>query len=178
MKVKVKKLFGDVVLPTYATKGSAGFDLQVDNFKQLWDSQSKNQHKANKTEEDFVDVKSVMLNPHSRLLVGTGIAVAIPEHFEMQIRPRSGNALKKGLTVINAPGTIDSDYRLEVGVILINTSEFDVEVSIGDKVAQGVVTGYCKVVWQETDKLDETTRKGGYGSTDYNVSDNPIDPSL
>lgn len=161
MNVELVKLFPDVEIPEYATEGSAGFDLKAHSFKAYYNSRSVDQQNASK-----VVGTTVLIAPHSRLLCGTGLKAKIPQDFEMQIRPRSGNALKKGLTVLNAPGTIDSDYRDEIGVILYNSSNFGVEVKLGDKIAQGVVTSYCKVNFIEVERLDETGRKGGFGHTD------------
>ncbi len=129
-------------LPHYATTGSAGMDLYADI------------------------AEAVSLRPLERRLFPTGIRIALPEGYEAQVRPRSGLALKRGLTVLNAPGTIDSDYRGEVGVLLINLSEETVEIQPGERIAQMVVARYEQVTWQPTDSLDDTERgEGGYGHT-------------
>ncbi|MBP3725823.1 MAG: dUTP diphosphatase [Bacteroidaceae bacterium] len=129
-------------LPQYATTGSAGMDLYADI------------------------AEAVVLRPLQRRLFPTGIRLSLPEGYEAQVRPRSGLALKKGLTVLNAPGTIDSDYRGEVGVVLINLSEQDVEIQPGERIAQMVVARYEQVTWQPTENLDSTQRgEGGYGHT-------------
>lgn len=164
MKVKFKLLEG-AILPTFATKGSSGFDLVAHNFK-------KTTHILDNSMVDAEPSKieqSIRIKPHGRLLVGTGLFTSMEPGFEIQIRSRSGLALNKGLIVLNEPGTIDSDYRHEIGVILYNSSLFEVEVKLGDRIAQGVV---CSVVnkWNATfqvvENLDEDTdRKGGFGST-------------
>jgi dUTP pyrophosphatase len=130
--------------PAYGTHGAAGMDLRA------------------AVPED----EPLTLYPGSRALVPTGFAIAVPEGFEAQVRPRSGLALKSGITCLNAPGTIDCDYRGEVGVILINHGEEDLVIRRGDRIAQMVVARYARVAWQEVESLDETARgSGGFGST-------------
>jgi dUTP pyrophosphatase len=135
-----------MMIPAYATQGSAGFDLQ-----------------ANIPDDDFISIK-----PFHRLIIPTGIKVAIPKGYEIQIRPRSGLAFKIGFTVLNAPGTIDSDYRGEIGVIAYNAdSTLSVGIGAGDKIAQGVLAAYERASWNPVWSLDETERgAGGFGSTD------------
>lgn len=129
-------------LPEYATVGSAGFDI-----------------KANIDEP-------IRLKPLERVLVPTGLYVALPDDYELQIRPRSGMAAKYGVTVLNTPGTIDSDYRGEIKVILANLSDTPYMVNPGERIAQGVLSTYTKAVWDEVETLDETSRgNGGFGST-------------
>lgn len=129
-------------LPSYATPGSAGLDLRAN-----------------------ID-ETICLQPHERALVPTGIYLELPEGFEAQIRPRSGLALKKGLSIPNAPGTIDSDYRGEIGVILVNLSADYQYVEPGERIAQMVVARYEMVDWMEVDKLGSSNRgEGGFGST-------------
>jgi len=129
--------------PTYATDLSAGMDLR-----------------ANLPEGP------VTLKPGERRLVPTGLHIALPRGFEAQVRPRSGLAYKKGVTVLNSPGTIDADYRGDVGVILINHSDQDFEVVDGERIAQMVIARYEHVQWEEVSVLDETDRgAGGFGST-------------
>jgi len=129
-------------LPQYATPLSAGLDL-----------------KANITEP-------ITLRPLERAIVPTGLFMAIPAGYEAQVRPRSGLAAKKGITVLNSPGTIDADYRGEVGVILVNLSNADFVIEPGERIAQMVFARHEQVEWEETDTLDETTRgAGGFGST-------------
>lgn len=163
MKIQFRKLNRDVALPKYATDGSAGFDLVVDNFKKIINHrhpQSINDTRIN------VETAGIYLFPNDRLLVGTGLFMSIPDGYELQIRSRSGNALKKGLVVLNSPGTIDSDYRGEIGVILINHGGQEVEIKIGDKIAQAVLTKYEKAEFSIVEELPDTKRgEGGFGHT-------------
>ena len=129
-------------LPTYATVGSAGMDL-----------------KANTSEP-------ITLKPMERYLFPTGIYIQLPEGYEAQIRPRSGLAVKYGITVTNAPGTVDADYTGEVGVSLINLSSETFVIQPGERIAQMVIAKYEKIIWNEVATLDKTERgSGGFGST-------------
>lgn len=129
-------------LPNYETHASAGMDVR-----------------ANLDE-------SVMIPPLGRALIKTGLFMEIPEGFECQVRPRSGLALKKGLTVLNTPGTIDADYRGEVGVILINLSDETVEIADGERIAQLIFASVVQARLEEVEVLSETKRgEGGFGST-------------
>lgn len=129
-------------LPAYATELSAGMDIR-----------------ANLSEP-------IRLAPLARCLVPTGLYIALPAGFEAQIRPRSGLALKKGITVLNSPGTIDADYRGEVCIILINLSAEEFVIEDGERIAQMVITRHEQVCWQQVDVLDETERgAGGFGHT-------------
>lgn len=143
MNIRIKKLFEGAVIPKYQTKGSAGFDLH--------------------SNEDITILAG------QTLLVKTGLAVEIPEGFEMQIRPRSGLALKHGITVWNSPGCVDSDYREEVGIILTNAGK-NFTIKRGDRIAQGTVNKVESVVFEEVYEIDtsKTERKGGFGSTGIN----------
>lgn len=106
------------------------------------------------------------INPGHRLLVKTGVCVEIPIGYEIQVRPRSGLALSKGITVLNSPGTIDADYRGEIGVILVNLSNEEFRVNDGERIAQLVIAKHQRVEWQKVEILDETKRgSGGFGST-------------
>lgn len=128
--------------PAYATKHSAGLDL-----------------KANLNEP-------IILKPFERTLIPTGLYIELPEGYEAQIRPRSGLALKKGLTVLNSPGTIDSDYRGEVGVILINLSNVDVIIEDGERICQMIIAKFEHIQFENTDLISETKRgEGGFGHT-------------
>ena len=128
--------------PSYATEGSAGVDL-----------------KAN------ID-DPITLTPLQRVVVPTGLRIALPKGTEAQVRPRSGLAAKHGITVLNTPGTIDADYRGEVGVILINLSDKDFVINPGERVAQMVLARYECFEWEEVEQLDSTSRgEGGLGST-------------
>jgi len=140
--VLVKRLphFEGLELPQYATAGAAGMDVLA--------------------------AEDVTLAPGARHAVATGLAVAIPQGFEIQVRPRSGLALKFGITVPNTPGTIDSDYRGELKVILINHGHDPFEVRRGDRIAQLVLAPVTRAAWLKVEELDETLRgEGGFGST-------------
>jgi dUTP pyrophosphatase len=129
-------------LPAYETSASAGVDLRA----------------------NLTDV--IILKPLGRTLVKTGIFIEIPEGYEAQVRPRSGLALKKGITVLNSPGTIDADYRGEIGVILINLSNEDFVIENGERIAQLVFSSVEQAQWLEVETLTETHRgEGGFGST-------------
>lgn len=129
-------------LPAYSTDLSAGMDLRADL------AQPK------------------ILRPGERALVPTGLFVELPHGYEAQIRPRSGLALKKGITVLNTPGTIDSDYRGEIGIILINLSDEDFIINDGERICQMVVSKHETIEWEETERLNETVRgSGGFGHT-------------
>ena len=131
-------------LPAYATEHSAGLDLLA-----------------------AVD-ETVELQPGARRLVPTGISIALPAGYEAQIRPRSGLALKHGVTLLNSPGTIDADYRGEVGVILINLGEAPFRLARGDRIAQLVIAPVARLAWHETEVLPESARgTGGFGSTGH-----------
>lgn len=128
--------------PAYATALSAGMDLR-----------------ANLTEP-------VLLRPLERALVPTGLSIALPEGYEAQVRPRSGLAAKKGITVLNSPGTVDADYRGEIRVILVNLSSEEFLIEPGERIAQMVIARHERVDWEEVSELDETLRgTGGFGST-------------
>jgi dUTP pyrophosphatase len=130
-------------LPAYMTEGSAGMDLAADLDQDL------------------------TLAPLARALIPTGIAVALPMGFEAQIRPRSGLALRDGVTLVNSPGTIDSDYRGEIQLIAINLSKEPVVLRRGQRVAQMIVQRVCRVKWQEVENLPDSERQdGGFGHTD------------
>ena len=108
----------------------------------------------------------IIIKPFQRLVVKTGLYISLQGGYEAQIRPRSGLALKKGITVINSPGTIDADYRGEIGVILINLSDSDFEIKSGDRIAQMVITKHETISWKVVDKLDDSVRGDkGFGST-------------
>lgn len=129
-------------LPEYETENSAGMDLRA-----------------------FVN-EEVIIKPGERKIIGTGLHIELPPGYEAQIRPRSGLALKKGITVLNSPGTIDADYRGEIGVILINQSNQDVSIRPGERICQMVINRYEKAQWKLMDKLGETLRgSGGFGHT-------------
>jgi len=139
---RVDPLRSDLPLPSYATEHSAGMDVRaaVDEF--------------------------VVLRPGASVLVPTGFAIALPDGYEAQIRPRSGLALKHGIGILNSPGTIDADYRGEVRIILTNFGTEDFRIQRGERIAQMVIAPYARARWEEVDALDETERgAGGFGHT-------------
>ena len=141
LKIKVVNK-GHQPLPQYATEQSAGMDLRAN-----------------------LDAP-VTLRPLERKLIPTGLHIALPAGYEAQVRPRSGLALKKGITVLNSPGTVDADYRGEVGVLLINLSQEDFVVNDGERIAQMVIARHEQAEFIEVEVLDETERgEGGYGHT-------------
>ena len=143
VKLLIKKIQKNIILPEYKTDGSSGMDLMA-NVEQ-----------------------AVKILPGEKKIISTGIMVAIPEQYEIQIRPRSGLASKNGISVLNTPGTIDSDYRGEIKVILINHGKDFFEIKKNDRIAQMVVCPIIKVELEEVESLPETVRgKGGFGSTD------------
>ena len=142
MKVEIMRLpnAADLELPSYATAGAAGLDLR--------------------------SAESLTLRPNARALVATGIAIALPKNFEAQVRPRSGLAVKHGVTVLNSPGTIDCDYRGEIKVPLINHGADDFVITKGDRIAQMIIAPVVQVHLHEVVSLDETARgSGGFGSS-------------
>ncbi len=144
MKVKVINQSSHS-LPEYKTKGSAGVDLYANNSE------------------------TITLNTLERTLVPTGLFLEIPLGYEAQIRPRSGLALKKGISVVNSPGTIDSDYRGEINVLIINLSNEPVEIAPGERIAQMVFAKYEQAEWELVEELSSTERgEGGFGSTGIN----------
>lgn len=163
VEVKFKKLHPDVELPQYKTDEAAGFDIKAMSFQKLYDAS----HQEGPIENFHLKMpESIQLLPHSRVLVGCGFAIALPRGYELQVRSRSGLALKEGIVVLNAPGTIDSDYRGEVGAIICNTSMFAVTITLGDRIAQCVLKRHEVAAFEEVDELPISIRgEGGYGST-------------
>jgi dUTP pyrophosphatase len=146
IRIRIKRLrpsSAAIPLPAYMTEGSAGMDLYADIESEL------------------------LLAPMERALIPTGVAIALPEGFEAQIRPRSGLALKEGLTMANSPGTIDSDYRGEIQLIAINLGRHPVAIKRGQRLAQMVVQRVIRVQWQEVEELPPSERESsGFGHTD------------
>lgn len=129
-------------LPEYATTGSAGMDLRAN-------TQSP-----------------ILLKPLERALIPTGLFIELPEGYEAQIRPRSGLAIKRGLTLLNTPGTIDADYRGEIKVIMVNLSGEEQQIQPGERIAQMIIASYLQIQWEDTAVLSETDRgEGGFGHT-------------
>lgn len=144
IKVKIINRSGHE-LPAYETPSSAGLDVRA-----------------------CLDAP-VVLGPMERALIPTGLRVQLPQGYEMQLRPRSGLALKKGITLVNSPGTVDADYRGEIGVILINLSQEPFTINNGERICQMVITNYTRVHWEPVEELDHTVRgDGGFGHTGVN----------
>ena len=142
VKILIKKTNKEVITPKYKTDGSSGVDLSA-----------------------FLE-KKVVIKPNSSELIPTGLQVAIPEELEIQIRPRSGLAAKESIGVLNSPGTIDSDYRGELKIILFNHGKEDFIINNGDRIAQMVLVPILKMEFEEVDRLPNTLRgQGGFGST-------------
>ena len=140
INLKVKKLNNLAEIPAYQTAEAAGFDLH--------------------------SIEDVVIAPGERKLIGTGLAFEIPAGYEIQIRPRSGLAYKHGITVLNTPGTIDSDYRGEIKVLLINHSNENFEIKVGERIAQAVIKEVIQATFEEVEELNDTARgAGGFGST-------------
>ncbi|QED22870.1 dUTP diphosphatase [Candidatus Deianiraea vastatrix] len=160
MKLKVKfiseiaeNVYENGKLLQYATQFSSGFDLRAVSILQ----------DGNEMPLSACDFE---LGAHKRCLVKTGISTSFDASFEMQIRPRSGLALKSGITIVNTPGTIDSDYRGEIGVILLNTSDVSFKITQGDRIAQAVICPVIKAEFEFTENLEDTERSsGGFGSS-------------
>ena len=141
-KIQIKKLSNEVLTPKYETPGSSGMDIAA-----------------------YIN-EDVIINSGDKALIPTGFSLSIPQGYEVQIRPRSGLAIKKGITILNTPGTIDSDYRGEVKVVLINLSKDKFTVQNGERIAQMVVCPIVQVSIEEVKELSETNRGiGGFGST-------------
>ena len=142
VRILIKKTSKEVITPKYKTEGSSGVDLSA-----------------------FLNEK-VVIKPNSSELIPTGLQVAIPEELEIQIRPRSGLAAKESIGVLNSPGTIDSDYRGELKIILFNHGDKDFIINNGDRIAQMVLVPILKMEFEEVDNLPDTVRgQGGFGST-------------
>ena len=141
MKIRIINRSGHS-LPKYETDNSAGMDIKA-----------------------FIN-KDIILTPLERAIVTTGLYLSLPNGYEAQVRPRSGLAIKKGISVLNSPGTIDSDYRGEIGVILINLSNETFKVKNGDRIAQLIIAKHTSVVWEEVEQLEDSPRgSSGFGST-------------
>lgn len=141
-RVQIKKLHCDAQIPRYMTELAAGLDIHA------------------------LPQETIHLQPGERCLVPTGIAMDIPPGYEVQVRPRSGLAVKHGVTLVNTPGTIDADYRGEISVIMINHGQEIFQISPGDRIAQLIVAPVCQAVLEEVEELSETNRgSGGFGHT-------------
>ncbi|HEX6966604.1 MAG TPA: dUTP diphosphatase [Gemmatimonadaceae bacterium] len=162
--VVFEKLYPDVELPSRATAGAAGYDIRA----YLTGSRTKLMSGSGVVErgpDPEADVPFITLLPRDRAIIPTGFKVALPEGFEMQVRPRSGTSFKKGLEIINAPGTVDEDYRGEVGILVRNGTELSMVIEHGERIAQVVFSRVAHPVMREG-VVDETARgAGGFGST-------------
>ena len=159
-------------LPNYETPASAGMDVRA-NFDNIIEKflfnttikESENVYINVKGETRHI-IESITINPGGRALIPTGLRVAIPEGYEIQVRPRSGLALKNGITLLNTPGTIDADYRGDIGVIVINHGTEPFTIMAGDRIGQIVLNKVERIEWKEVDNLPDTIRgEGGFGST-------------
>jgi dUTP pyrophosphatase len=139
--VRVRRDDNSPPLPRYMTPDAAGMDIYAALDEEL------------------------LIQPFGRALIPTGFAIALPQGYEAQVRPRSGLAWRSGLTILNAPGTIDADYRDEVKILLVNLSDQPVQVKPGDRIAQLIVAPVTRVQWEEVAELEATDRKGGFGHT-------------
>ena len=138
--MRIKRVHEKSILPRYSHPGDAGMDL--------------------------FSVEDKVIKPGERTIVGTGLQVEVPEGFELQLRPRSGLAIKKGITLVNTPGTVDAGYRGEIGLIMINHSKEDFEIKQGDRIAQAVLTRFETAEMEETQELSDSSRGvSGFGST-------------
>lgn len=143
MDVELEILDSRAIVPKYATKGSAGFD--------------------------FHSLNNYTIAPNETVLIKTGLAMGIPTGYEIQVRPRSGLSLKTKLRICNSPGTIDSDYFMEIGIIIENTGNEYININEGDRIAQGVLCPVFQANFKVVNKLKETSRLGGFGSTGSGV---------
>jgi len=157
-------------LPQYATEGSAGMDLKAyltDETTQ-YIANTYNFEIGAYTNEDR-HTPFIVLPPNARILIPTGLYIELPKGFEAQIRPRSGLALKNGISIVNSPGTVDSDFRGEIGVILINHGTEPFTIKNGDRICQIIISKYEQIVWELVNELGETARaEGGFGHTGIN----------
>lgn len=149
-------------LPKFETAGAAGCDLRAD----LWELKTKFLFNAEVQRNKDLEIESVTIHPGGRALIPTGLHIELPVGYEARIQPRSGLALKQGISIVNSPGCIDSDYRGDIGVILINHGQESFDVKQGDRIAQMIVSPVVQFTWNEVESLDETTRNSeGFGTT-------------
>ena len=159
MNLKVKKLHPDAIIPKYQTKGSAGFDVHA-----LIDGKT-----GFGVPPNTYEVRAIVIPPMSQVIINTGLAFAVPEGYEMQIRPRSGLSFKHKITITNSPGTLDSDYNSELMIILYNLGDKNFLIEHGDRIAQCVINKIEQVNLKEVDEFPQDVidkdRGGGFGST-------------
>lgn len=152
LKIKIKKINKNAILPEYQTEYSAGMDLHA-----------------------CID-EPIILQPLGRIMVPTGIAIELPFGFEAQVRARSGLSIKHGITMVNGIGTVDSDYRGELSVLVVNLGNESFTIESGMRIAQVVITRYEHIVWDQVESLSKTKRgSGAYGSTGTKVDDNKVE---
>lgn len=155
--LRVKKLFADAQLPVRATSVASGMDVFIHHFEKAYTKDGESKVFLN---------NEFCLKTNDRLFVSTGLSVAIDPGYEVQVRPRSGNSLKRGLTVLNTPGTIDADYRGPVNIIIVNLGHEEQSIKIGEKIAQLIVAPVTLSDVLEVEDLEQTERgEGGFGST-------------
>lgn len=165
MKVKIVNISNNK-LPKYETKGSAGLDIRVDLSRVTPENGIKGFGDAEVIwAGEAHNVPMIRIAPRSRALLPTGLFVAIPEGYQISLRPRSGLSIKQAVTLINAVGLIDSDYRSEIMVPVINLGLEDVYIEDGERVCQALLEPVHRIEWDEVNSLNETERKGGFGST-------------
>lgn len=170
MKLQIVKLYNDVKLPVKKVPSDSGFDLYAYSFKKYYQNHGSNFERDFEGDKikPFIRENSIELNTQDRILIGTGLKATIGEGYELQIRTRSGLALKQGLIVVNTPGTVDASYKDEIGIIIINLSRKAQVIKLGDRIAQLVP---MKVELPEIEVVAELSggdRKGGFGSSGTN----------
>ncbi len=168
MSEKLKfKLEEGVAIPEYESEGATGFDLAVNKILKVYKGDVEEVEKLSKIQQSFIDRGYLKLRPFERVLFGTGIRAEIPNEYEVQIRPRSGVSLKKGLIIVNSPGTIDSDYIGEWGIIICNNTPFLNTIQMGTKLGQAVIQKKERLLIEVIREFTKKTERGegAYGST-------------
>lgn len=182
-KLRVERIYDNAPLPSKPKIDTdAGYDVVAHNVTRIYAHYGSNGERlleGDNLESKFIEPGVFELQSGERALIGTGLKMTVGEGYEIQVRPRSGNALKRGLTVVNTPGTVDEAYRGEVGVIIMNTSRSTQRIELGEKIAQ-VVPKRVELLEVVEEKLDDTTKRGadGYGSTSTkrNFTDGMVEP--
>ena len=167
MKLLVKKLHPDAIIPKYQTKGAAGFDVHavIEENRDISNCDCNGDNPCLCLPDEY-GKREIKIFPKSQVIIDTGLAFAVPEGYEMQIRPRSGLAAKYGITIVNSPGTLDGDYRGPLKVILYNLGNESFFINHGDRIAQCVINKIEQVDFEEVEELEETERGSrGFGST-------------
>lgn len=161
MKINIEKSDDNVRLPEYKREGDAGMDLRAYKFLKWYEPGDE----IEDSDIKFLNLDKLVLGSGDRCLISTGLKVELPQGFELQIRPRSGLALSNGITVMNSPATIDSNYRGDIGVILVNHSATDFTINIGDRVAQMVLAKVETISWQNAKVSTSVRGEEGFGSS-------------